>query len=330
MSEIRFLTSSDEHLADISPGFRCDDYRSAILRKLEWQGEMAKRFEATSVMRGGDFFHVKAANKTTYATSTAAAEIHKKYHCPTYVIPGNHDMSYNDPLSISRQPLGLMLESGVFQSMNDIRFEDGSMRVRVVGVEYTTDLDVDGLHDKVRKQDGDTYTVAFVHALAAMAPDEKIQSFFNERIFDYRDLVFDGCPDVYVFGHYHKDQGITNHLGTQFVNLGAVSRGALTFENLDRKPKVSLIKCNSQGIFVEEQIIPHEDSSKIFNLELKKKLDQERRSLDGFINQLRVSASVSQSDTIEARKELLTQFPDDLRNLVLETLEAAESGLIND
>jgi len=330
LSEIRLITSSDEHLADKCPGFRIDSYRDTILKKLEWQGEMARSYRANAVLRGGDFFHLKSSNKTTYATSTLAAEIHRKYVCPTYAIAGNHDMSYNDPTTIPKQPLGLMLKSGVFRPMKDEIFEDGSMRLRVVGVDYTTDLDVDGLHDLVRKKPEDTYTVAFVHALASMAPNERLSTFFNERIFDYRDLVFDGCPDVYVFGHYHKDQGIIDHLGVKFVNLGAISRGALTFENLERKPKVSLIKANSQGIFVEEHVVPHEDASQIFDLEKKRKLDRERKSLDGFIAQLRASSKMSYDDGIEERKRQLEKFPDDLRRLVLDTIEAAESGVLED
>jgi DNA repair exonuclease SbcCD nuclease subunit len=328
LSEIRLLTSSDEHLADLAPGFRKDDYRASILRKLEWQGGMARRFKANAVLRGGDFIHVKAANKTTYATMVAATEIHQRYSCPTHAISGNHDMSYNDPLSIPRQPVGMLFESGIFRQMKDVVFEDDTLRVRVVGVEYTTDLDVAGLHDLVRKKPGDTYTVAFVHALAAMAPEEKIQSFFHERIFDYRDLVFEGCPDVYVFGHYHKDQGIVDHMGVKFVNLGAVSRGALTFENMERQPKVALIRASSQGIFVEEQVIPHEDASKVFDLERKKKLEHERRSLDDFISQFRANAAMPDAEGLEARKASLLQFPEDLRSLVLETLEEAESSML--
>ncbi len=328
MSEIRLVTSSDEHLADLAPGFRKDDYRASILRKLEWQGDLCRKLQSHALLRGGDFFHLKAANRTTYATSVAATEIHRNYSCPTYAIAGNHDMSYNDPASIPRQPLGLMLESGVFRPMNDAVFEDGTTKVRVVGVEYTTDLDVGGLHELVKKRDDDGYVVAFVHALAAMAPDEKIQSFFHERIFDYRDLVFEGCPDVYVFGHYHKDQGIVDHLGTKFVNLGAISRGALTFENLERQPKVSIIRANSRGISVEEHIVPHEDAAQVFDLERKKKLDKERRSLDDFITQLRVTASLPAEEGMASRKAMLAKFPDDLRNLILETLESAEAGTL--
>ena len=326
MPEVRLVTSSDEHLADLAPGFRKDDYRAAILSKLEWQGSFAERFRANAFLRGGDFFHVKAANKTTMRTMAMAARIHRKYTCPTFAMAGNHDMSNNDPTTVPGQPLGVMLESHVFNLLQDKTFEDGTMKVRVVGVEYTTDLDVDGLQTLVKKKD-ETYTVAFVHALASMAPEEKIQSFFHERIFDYRDLVFKGCPDVYIFGHYHKDQGIVDHHGVKFVNLGAISRGALTFENLERQPKIASLKFNSQGVSVEEHVVPHADAASVFDLELKKKLEFERKSLNEFIAQFRANAEMASDDALVSRKKELDKFPDDLRHLALELLENAEAGV---
>lgn len=329
MSEIRFLTSTDEHLADLAPGFRKDNYRDAILEKLEWQGQQAARFQANAVLRGGDFFHVKAANKTTMRTMALSARIHRKYSCPTFALKGNHDMSNNDPESIAQQPLGVLLNSGVFDPLQEQIFESGSMKVRVIGVDYTTDIAVDGLHDMVRKKD-ETYTVAVVHALAAMAPEERLSSFFNEKIFDYRDLIFEGCPDVYVFGHYHKDQGVVDHMGVKFVNLGAVSRGALTFENMERRPKVSLIKCDSRGVHVDVMEIPSADASQIFDLELKKRLDNERKSLNDFISQFRANAEMVSDDSMAGRKAELLKFPDDLRNLALATLEAAEAGTLEE
>ncbi len=322
--------ATDEHLADLPPGFRKDDYKASILHKLQWQGTMARSFNANAVLRGGDFFHVKAANKTTMRTMAAAARIHRGYGCPTYAMAGNHDMSSNDPDSVPGQPLGVMLGSGVFKPMADETFVSGSMKLRVVGVPYTTDIDVDGIHDLVRKKD-ENYTVAFIHALAAMAPDERMNQFFHERVFDYRDLVFPGCPDIYVFGHYHKDQGIVEHLGVKFVNLGAISRGALTFENLDRKPKISLIKADSSGISVEEHVVPHEDAAHVFDLERKKRLDLERRSLDDFITQLRSNSAMGDDDTsMDVRRKELDKYPKDFRELALATLEAAESGVLDE
>jgi DNA repair exonuclease SbcCD nuclease subunit len=331
VSNIRLLTSSDEHLADLNPGYRKDCYRDAVLEKLEWQGQLASKLEADAVVRVGDFFHVKPANKTTMATVAQSARIHRNYSCPTYAIGGNHDMSYNDPLSIPKQPLGVLLRSGVFRHLKDETLTSGTLNVRLIGVEYTTDLYDDALREAVKKNDSSTYTIAFVHALAAFAPEERIQSFFNERVFDYRDLVFEGCPDVYVFGHYHKDQGVKEHLGVKFVNLGAVSRGALTFENLDRIPKVSSIICNSQGISIDVHDIPIKDASEVFDLEKKKVLDKERRNLDEFIKILRTT-STSTFESVDGKLEELKNsgYSEDLRNLILDTIEAAEGGVLED
>ena len=332
MSEIRFLTSSDEHLSDLSPGFRKDDYRGAVLRKLEWQGELAKKFGADAVLRGGDLFHVKAANKTTMSTLAAVAGIHRRYPCPAYSTAGNHDMSQNDPVTVPRQPLGVLFESGAVRPLRDEVFTSGSMKVRVVGVEYTTDLDDEGLRDLVRKRGGDTYTIAVVHALAAHSPEQRIQSFFHERIFDYRDLVFDGCPDAYVFGHYHKDQGVQEHLGVQFVNLGAVSRGALTFENLERVPKVSTIICTSQGLSIEEHEIPCGDAFAVFDLEKKARLEEERKSLDDFISMIRTVSNSPDDGGVRERLEAFRKadYPEDVKRVVLATVEAAEAGVLDE
>lgn len=323
------MTSSDEHLADLNPGFRKDSYRDAIFSKLEWQGQLASKVNATALLRGGDFFHVKPANKTTMGTLARAATIHRNYSCPTYAMAGNHDMSYNDPGTVPRQPLGVLLRSGVFREMRDERFVDGSMSVRVIGVEFTVDMDDEHLRSLVRKKDDDTYTVAFVHALAAYAPETRTQAFFNERIFDYRDLVFDGCPDVYVFGHYHKDQGVQEHLGVQFVNLGAVSRGALSFENVERVPKVSHMTFSSSGVSIDVHEIPCGDASEIFDMERKEQLEKERRSLDEFIKCLRRASAEGSKDDLDSLIEEFqnSDYPKDLQRLVLDTLEAAEHGV---
>lgn len=331
MSEIRLVSSSDEHLADISPGFRKDDYKSAILGKLEWQGELARRVGADAVIRAGDFFHIKPANKTTMATVARSADIHRKYPCPIYVIAGNHDLSQNDLESLPRQPLGVMMKSEVFYPLKNELFASGSLRVRVIGVNYTTDLDYDGLKELVSKQKDDEYVIAVIHALAAHAPTERIQSFFGEKIFDYRDLVYRDCPDVYIFGHYHKDQGVMNHCGTQFVNLGAIARGALTFEDIDRRPKVAVITCNSQGISIEVCDVPCGDASAVFDLERKQQLEKERQSLDDFISQLYSNTVFAADGGIRDRMAALrgSDYPDDLKKIVMKTLEEAEAGLVD-
>lgn len=331
MSEIRLVTSSDEHVADLNPGFRKDNYRDSILQKVEWQGHFARKFGADCFLRGGDYFHVKAANKTTKATLALSAKIHRSYSCPVYSLAGNHDMSNNDPDSIPRQPIGVMYESGVFQPLKEHTIKKGSLKVRIVGIDYTTDLDYDGLKDLLVRKD-ENYLVAVVHALAAYQPEERIQNFFNERILDYRDLIYNGCPDAFVFGHYHKDQGVQTHHGVHFINLGALSRGALTFENLERKPKTGSIIINSQGISVEEHVVPHEDASEIFDLEKKKQIDKEKKDLSEFIGMIRSQMNESSSDSVKDKIEELRNgdYPEDLKDTVEKILESVEEGLVDE
>jgi DNA repair exonuclease SbcCD nuclease subunit len=332
MSEIRIITSSDEHLCDQNPGFRKDNYRDSILKKLEWQGEFAKKFNANVFLRGGDFFHTKAANKTSHATVALSAQIHRNYSCPVYSIIGNHDITYNDCETISRQPLGVLFETNIFRCLNTEIITSKTLKVRVIGISYSSDLTVEKINSICKKQKDDVYTVAFIHALAAFSPEERIQRFFNETIFDYRDLVFDGCPDVYVFGHYHKDQGIQDLHGVKFVNLGAISRGALTFDNLERKPKICSLIFNSRGVSVEEHIVPHADASVIFDLEKKTKLEEERKSLDDFIKNLRKNAELSKSITARTWFDKFdwSQFDSSLKQTAIEILEAAEAGVLDE
>ncbi len=109
-----------------------------------------------------------------------------------------------------------------------------------------------------------------------------------------------------------------------------MSRGALTFENLERRPKVGLIKANSQGIFVDPHELPCADASSVFDLELKKRLDTERKSLNDFIVQLAANRDMAADAGVSARKAELDKFPADLRGLALEVLEAAEAGVLEE
>lgn len=325
MSQIRFLTSSDEHLSDVAPGFRKDDYRNAILSKIRYQGLIGNKSNINALLRGGDFFHHKAANRTTHSTIQLTADIHKEFQFPTYALAGNHDMSNNQLESVfSQQPLGVLYKTGVFSRLNDTIFESGSLKCRVVGVDFTPDMGFDDLSRLVQKREDDGYVIAVVHALAEHNPKDKTSEFFHETVFDYRDLVFNNCPDVYVFGHYHKDQGIQEVMGTKFVNLGSISRGSLTFENLNRTPKSSLITINSQGISIEEVPMECADSVDIFDLETKNKMDKERKSIDDFINKLKTDAV--QGDFNIAT--FVSNLPDEVRVVAQQIIDAAEAGVL--
>jgi hypothetical protein len=237
-------------------------------------------------------------------------------------------MTHNDIDSVfENQPLGVLFTTKVFERLSNQVIRNGSTSVSLVGFDYDPEFDFELFQKAVRKDQDTDYTVAFIHALASYAPSERMSDIFKEPVLDYRDLVYPGCPDVYVFGHYHKDQGIQEHMGVKFINVGSVSRGSLTFDNLERKPKSSLISVTDQGISCEEVELPSKDASEIFDLDLKRKIVQERKSIDEFI--MKLKADMNKTSAVDIAGEI-KKMPEDIQSLALSIIEAAEAGVDNE
>jgi len=321
MPRLSFIFRTDTHVADRSPSSWKGDYPAEIWSNLEQIGQLAKQHGVTAVLDGGDFFHVKAASRNSHASIIRTAEIHKLYPCPVYCVEGNHDLAYNNLESIERQPLGVLYASGVFNHCREQVFKDGDLQVRVVGVPYNPRRSLEELL-AIQKQPGDDFLVAVVHALASENPPPKVEDFFGESVFRYSDLVTPNGPDVFCFGHWHRDQGIVTIKDKRFVNQGAVSRGALIHENTKRTPQVSLLEFEPfEASFRTLPLIvaPAED---VFDFERKERVESENHSIDQFIAKLQEDVSFDPTATIEANLQTM-DFAKDVRELALSYLERA-------
>ena len=94
-----------------------------------------------------------------------------------------------------------------YDAVGEHVFEDGDLRVRVVGMPYKQDRSLKDLR-AIKKQDGDAALIALVHALAGEKPPDHIEDFFGEPVFRYDRLIAKNGPDCWCFGHWHQDQGI--------------------------------------------------------------------------------------------------------------------------
>lgn len=323
MGRLAFIFRTDVHVADKSPPSWKADYSAEIWSSLEQVGELARQYKAAAVLDGGDYFHVKAPTRNSHAIVAKTATIHAAYPCPVYSIEGNHDIKHNNLDSIDAQPLGVLFETGIFQQLREAVFEDGDLRVRVVGFPYNPFRTVEELLS-VRKQPGDTYLVAIVHALASDNPPAHVEDFFGEPVFRYSELIVDGGPDVFCFGHWHRDQGIVELRGRRFVNQGAVSRGALVRENLQRTPKVSLLEFDSAGVTTSTVSLQVAPASEVFDLERKARQDRERRNIEDFISMIKSDAPIDPEKGIPENIRAL-EFAQDVQELALEYLEQARS-----
>jgi DNA repair exonuclease SbcCD nuclease subunit len=298
MPRLSFLFRTDTHVSDRSPGSWKGDYPAEIWGNLEQIGGFAKQFEVKAVLDGGDYFHVKAASRNPHALVERSARLHRAYPCPVWCVEGNHDLAYNNLETLGKQPLGVLYAAGVFEHLREQVFVDGGLRVRVVGVPYSQNRTLAELR-RIQKQPGDDVLVAIVHALAAPAPPPSVEGFFGEPVFRYSDLVTEDGPDVWCFGHWHRDQGIVTVGGKQFVNQGAVSRGALVRENTTRTPQVSHIEITPGSIRVWPVpllVAPAED---VFDFERKERQEAEDTAIDLFAARIKADAMLDPNIGIE-------------------------------
>ena len=296
---VKLIWRTDVHLSDKSPSSRTDNWKDTVLKKLRRVGELASQHKAHAVIDGGDFFDIKSPTRNSHSLVREVIELHNEYPCPTYANVGNHDCVYGDYSYLHQQPLGVLFSSGCFKrlydehealitgiSVNELGFEE-EMVVRVVGIPYHgTEYDMERFTSiKKGKED---YLVVVAHVLASSKGGTMFE---NEDIIKYSDLA-DLDPDVWMFGHWHQDQGITKIGDKTIVNVGSLTRGSLTQDNMDRIPTPILLDFSLDGVLIERLDLEIKPSEEVFDLERKAKKEATNFTMEKFAESIKESLSV--------------------------------------
>lgn len=274
---VTLVWRTDVHLSDHTPVSRTDVWSDTVLAKLKQVGDIAKQRNAHAVLDGGDFFDLKSPSRNSHSLVRRAMEVHRGYPCPVYANVGNHDCVYGDYNYLHQQPLGVMYESGVFKRLYDTHeaiFNAGGIRVRVVGIPYHgTRYDLSRF-ESIKRGDED-YLLVVAHLLASQSATTMFDS---EDVIKYEYL--DTYPaDCYMFGHWHKDQGIhTTRMGKKVVNIGSLTRGSLSEDDMDRIPAVVVLTCTPGGLKVEKVPLVYTPAQQVFDV-LGKQMAEVRTSM---------------------------------------------------
>lgn len=290
--EVALTLRTDCHVADVGPRSRKDDYRAAVLDKLGQVGDLAVALRSAAVLDNGDFFHLKSSTRNPHGLVSAVAELHQSRYggVPVYENPGNHDFPYGNVAFLEGQPLAVLFATGVFKPMTDVTFSSGSLKVRVVGLPYRPDYCLEQFD--LERGDEDVLLVA-AHTYAS---PEGGQFFGREEALKYGDLATTS-PDVFMFGHWHIDQGVQQVRGKLFYNLGSLTRGALVQDNLTRVPRVGSLRVwkNPETGEVQLRGAAHslrvKPSSEIFDVEGRRQQEAEELSLQGYLDSLQALVS---------------------------------------
>jgi DNA repair exonuclease SbcCD nuclease subunit len=283
---IKLVWRTDVHLSDKAPSARKDDWVEAVFDNLTQVREIAASTGASAILDGGDFFHIKSPNRNSHELVRRTLEHHSNYPCPVYCTPGNHDSVYGDYAFLPQQPLGVLYASGLFKRLYDDHealFIDPSsgLKVRVVGIPYHgTKYDM-GRFKTLRKGDED-WLVCVAHVLASAKGGSMFE---GEDIIRYEDLA-STAPDVFCFGHWHKNQGITTMGGKHIINIGSLTRGTLSQDDLTRIPSCAVMSFTLDGVDIKAVELDVKPPEEVFDLDRRSRDINKSLDMDAFIGSL--------------------------------------------
>lgn len=321
---VTLVWRTDVHMSDRTPRSRKDNWTDTILGKLRQVGEIAREVKADAVLDGGDFFDVKSPQRNSHAMVRQVAEVHKNYPCPVYANVGNHDCVYGDYAFLPQQPLGVLFATGVFKPCYDEQeasFVDPvtATWVRVVGVPYHgTKYDLDRIA-KIRKGEED-FLVIMCHMLASPTGGSMFE---GEDIIRYSDLRSHDA-DVFCFGHWHKDQGVVeNGYGQYIVNVGSLSRGSLSQDDMDRQPACVVLRFEKNiGVTFDRRNLEVTPAAEVFDVEARTRQEERSTAVDSFVDSIKDTLTATQSLPLA---DLVRQMdvPSDVKETALLYLEEA-------
>lgn len=325
---IRLLWRTDVHCSDSTPSSRTDDWAGTVLAKLGYVGDIARKYSVDAVIDGGDFWNDKTPIRTTHRIVARVAQVHRDYPCRTYANIGNHDLRLAQLSNLGESPLESLFASGVFGRLYDeheLVLEKDGVKVRVVGVPYHGPrYDLDRFRS-IKRGDED-WLVCVAHVLASPQGGEM---FANEDILAYSDLN-DLMPDVdvYCFGHWHKNQGIEQVGNKWVVNVGSLTRGSLTQDNIEREPGVVVMGFwpRSAGIppVLEFVKIPLRPAAEVFDLNKRVREEAREMTVDAFVTSVKKELQSATDRPFGEIVEAMTTVPDKVKERTLEYIEGAK------
>lgn len=293
--ETRFITFTDVHASAINPASRTGDYLSDIMAKLEQIGQVGRKVGADFYILAGDLFNLKYPMRNPHSLNRALAEVFKGYGAPIYATEGNHDLRNDSYETFDEQPLSVLYQTGVLMQARDelITLHNG-MSIQIRSFPFQEEPDIPSMPKCNKVAD---YHIAIMHLYSSPSGG----TLHGTKVYSYPDIAkLD--DDMFVMGHYHIDQGIRTikHDGRDvtFVNVGAISRGSLVEDNLDRTPRIGYVclKPGDEYMTLKGSItmdaksvrLKVKPASEVFDLEAKEDERVRMDEAEAFVEKLRI------------------------------------------
>jgi Calcineurin-like phosphoesterase len=233
---MRHLLLADIHATEKPPQSCTDTYWPDLLDLLVQSVRLARAGQAASVTWAGDVFHHKGPTRTSHAVVRALARVLQAYPCPAGIVGGNHDMQHDRRESIDSQPLGVLYVAGARELVG---WDVAAGLATRYGVPWLQRWTEETIYDALEawREPRLPLQPALVVTHAPIYPPGQEPRYEGAEFtpagwwaaaMGHRGHLF--------YGHVHEPHGTWEHLGVTFCNNGALSRGALTPNDLERQP----------------------------------------------------------------------------------------------
>jgi DNA repair exonuclease SbcCD nuclease subunit len=279
---VRLAIINDVHLADTPPRWRTDSYNDDLFAKLEWVRDDARSRGVDAFAICGDIFHNPQPTRVSHGLVNRMIGWVNSCERSVLLVPGNHDLPAGSITAIARTPLwSLGQQRGCHLLFGgDSVVIDG---VSIAGYEWNYDQQkiVDAINED-RWETQRVHDIILTHAAIAAE-----QNPFYETI-NPHDI--EGCARVVCFGHLHPPEQLYSVGATHFVNVGALSRGSISKNDLERIPQYGLIELIKPGYVINITMIPiaaAKSAASIFRLEQRDAIVEHDEAIATFVSDLR-------------------------------------------
>lgn len=300
MTEFLFISASDIHISDATPRSRTDDFKNTVIGKIAQMRAACSKLNADAMLIAGDLYNQKMPHRNSHGLNQDLIKAFKAFPCPIYMIEGNHDLTANNLDSLTEQPLGVLFADGTLRQLREAVVEKNGVKVSLVGMPYTENIEVKDFNLAPK---GDAAAqIGLLHLYAGI----KGGMLFKDRLYGYEELSI-LSPDVFVIGHYHLDQGVYSKLGRHFINLGSVTRGTLSEEDIAHQPRIGIIKVSvddkgNAEIAVTPYPLKVRPAAEVFDLDKKEIEDIEAKQIEAYVERLSqetVKGAIDKSKTMD-------------------------------
>jgi DNA repair exonuclease SbcCD nuclease subunit len=325
MSEIKFITFTDIHISDVNPSSRTGSYRDDILAKLEMIGKLGKKVGVDFFVCAGDVYNLKAPMRNSHQLNNKLIDVFREFPAPVLMIEGNHDLTKDSYENFDKQPISVLYKSKAVTRLTgkeiEVLSKDKKASIMVRGFPFVEEPDLSDLDKYPTANKEADFTACALHLYATPGGG----NLFKTKLFSYEE-VSQLEDDIFVFGHYHVDQGVEKISNQSFINVGAVSRGSLSHDNVTRTPKVCLVTCSKDGnkkdIKTQVVRLKVRPAAEAFIIEEKEKENKKMKEAEAFVEHLK--EAVSQDEGIEDAEGFVNKLKDDEVNVEKEVLSRVE------